>query len=65
MTGYLPGSFLAAPAGTGEFFTPLRSLPDPALKAPLWEWKPREIPHVISERRRRFGVDDEGEFVYG
>ncbi|MDN3259587.1 hypothetical protein QWJ26_07115 [Streptomyces sp. CSDS2] len=64
MSGYLPGSFLTAKAGTGEFVTLLRSLPDPAVKAPLWEWKPGEIPHVISERRRRFGVDEE-EFVYG
>ncbi|MFE1959235.1 hypothetical protein [Streptomyces sp. NPDC059479] len=64
MTGFPPGSSLAAKAGTGEFPALLRSLPDPALKAPLWEWKPGEIPHVIHERRRRFGVDEE-EFVYG
>ncbi|MFB7860578.1 hypothetical protein [Streptomyces sp. NPDC056069] len=64
MTGFLPASFLTAPGGSPEFRTVLRALPDPAIKAPLWEWKPGEIKHVISERRRRFGVDEE-EFVYG
>ncbi|MFF3557309.1 hypothetical protein ACFYXL_28330 [Streptomyces tsukubensis] len=64
MTGNPPGSS-AAKAGTGEFAALLRSLPDPALKAPLWEWRPGEIKAVIRERRRRFGVDDEGEYAYG
>ncbi|MBC9714517.1 hypothetical protein H9Y04_18325 [Streptomyces sp. TRM66268-LWL] len=64
MTGFLPGSFLSAPGNSPEFRTVLRALPDPALKSPLWEWKPGQIKAVISERRRRFGVDEE-EFVYG
>ncbi|WP_411144984.1 hypothetical protein [Streptomyces sp. x-80] len=63
MTGHLPGPHSTVKTGAGEFATLLRSLPDPALKAPLWEWKPGAIPHVIHERRRRFGVDEE--FVYG
>ncbi|MEV6399635.1 hypothetical protein AB0M39_33455 [Streptomyces sp. NPDC051907] len=65
MGGYLPGSFLSAQGDTPEFRTLLRALPDPALKEPLWTWKPAEIKHVISERRRRFGVDDEEGYAYG
>ncbi|WP_367140417.1 MULTISPECIES: hypothetical protein [Streptomyces] len=65
MTGYLPGSPPTAQGGIPEFRTLLRALPDPAIKAPLWEWKPAEIKHVISERRRRFGVDDEEGYTYG
>lgn len=57
MTGRVPG-------GSAEFRTALRALPDPALKAPLWEWEPDQIKPVVSERRRRFGVD-EGEYSYG
>jgi hypothetical protein len=34
-------------------------MPDEAIKAPLWEFTADEIPHVIRERRRRWGVDDD------
>ncbi|MFI9721542.1 hypothetical protein ACIHFE_18125 [Streptomyces sp. NPDC052396] len=37
----------------------LRAVPDEVIRAPLWEWAPHERKAVISERRRRFGVDDE------
>ncbi|GAA0431056.1 hypothetical protein [Streptomyces luteireticuli] len=65
MTGYVPGSLLTAPPGSPEFRALLRLFPDDVLRAPLWEWKPGEIKTVISERRRRFGVDDEEGYSYG
>ncbi|GLW03705.1 hypothetical protein Slala05_73350 [Streptomyces lavendulae subsp. lavendulae] len=33
---------------------------DDVIRSPLWEWAPQERKAVISERRRRFGVDDDG-----
>lgn len=38
----------------------LRAVSDDVIRSPLWEWEPRERKAVISERRRRFGVDDDG-----
>lgn len=37
----------------------LRALPDDVIRSPLWEFAPLERKAVISERRRRFGVNDE------
>jgi hypothetical protein len=50
---YLPGSVL------GDLPSLLKALPDEAIRAPLWAWKPNEIPAVIHERRVRFGIDEE------
>ncbi|RCG16970.1 hypothetical protein DQ392_17990 [Streptomyces reniochalinae] len=50
---YLPGSVLR------DFPTFLKALPDEEIRAPLWTWKPHEIPAVIHERRVRFGVFEE------
>lgn len=44
---------------TLTFAQVLRTLSDEEIRKPLWEWTPAEIPAVIHERRRRFGVDDE------
>ncbi|WP_371800880.1 hypothetical protein OHA38_20375 [Streptomyces sp. NBC_01732] len=37
----------------------LRTEHDDVIRAPLWEFAPHERKAVISERRRRFGVDDD------
>lgn len=39
---------------------------DERIRGPLWGWPPADRPHVLHERRRRFGLDDEsGDPVYG
>lgn len=41
------------------FRTWLRDQSDDVIRSPLWEWAPAERKPLISERRRRFGVDDD------
>jgi hypothetical protein len=48
-----PGGVAVAP------FAPPREWPDSAISAPLWEHAPADRNAVLSERRRRFGIEDE------
>lgn len=44
----------------------IAALPDAEIKRPLWDYTPEERPHVIHQRRRRFGVFEEmGDPEYG
>ncbi|WP_432118499.1 hypothetical protein [Streptomyces sp. bgisy032] len=33
--------------------------PDEYIRDPLWTWHPYAVKAVLSERRRRFGIEDE------
>lgn len=33
--------------------------PDEMIRGPLWDWHPLAAKAVLSERRRRFGIEDE------
>lgn len=33
--------------------------PDDRIRAPLWTWPPLLVKSVLTQRRRRFGIDDE------
>lgn len=50
---YIPGSVLRDPA------VYIAILPDHDVRRPLWEFTPEERPHVLRERRKRFGATDD------
>ncbi|MCX4572304.1 hypothetical protein OHB41_03705 [Streptomyces sp. NBC_01571] len=39
--------------------TAVRLAPDDRIRAPLWTWPPLLAKAVLTQRRRRFGIEDE------